>query len=112
MFQPWYSYKISSYKKMKNEFSVKNPHMSNIYSPLVQVVKSKTQVVRVVKRRLAPLEKASSRQLCSHSIFKCRLIIRCYLGSLTVSGQRVVKYSIRQVARVSISRFRYVIERP
>ena len=42
---------------MKNEFSVKNPHMSNIYSPLVQVVKSKTQVVRVVKRRLAPLEK-------------------------------------------------------
>ena len=57
MFQPWYSYKISSYKKMKNEFSVKNPHMSNIYSPLVQVVKSKTQVVRVVKRRLAPLER-------------------------------------------------------
>lgn len=56
------------------------------------------------KRRQATTRstrKASSRQLCSHSIFKCRLIIRCYLGSLTVSGQRVLKYSIRQ-ARTSL----------
>ena len=45
-----------TWQKQKSEFSLKSPHFVQ-YSPLVQVVKSKTQVVRVFKRRLAPLEK-------------------------------------------------------